>query len=185
VSRQTNRGKPKQRQAPGAVRAIEAIFLERYKRGATEVGFTTDDLYQVLARLNLKLTHETDIPYRFKQGRSLLPDSIKQTAPAGHTWVVESVGRSQYRFVLYPESRLQVIAPDSLLQEIKIPNATPGLVANNRGPITMPWYCSTIIITAAVLPPGTPSARVGTRVPEVTPLLADSGAMTPSGIPLP
>ena len=40
-------------------------------------------------------------------------------------------------------------------------------------------------MTAAVLPPGTPIAMSGTRVPEVTPLLADSGASTPSGIPVP
>ena len=55
----------------------------------------------------------------------------------------------------------------------------------SRGPIVIPWYCSTIIITAAVLPPGTPSAIIGTSVPEVTPLFADSGAITPSGIPVP
>ena len=65
------------------------------------------------------------------------------------------------------------------------PYAMPGLVVKRRGPITMPWYWSTIIMTAAVLPPGTPSAIIGTSVPDVTPLLAASGAITPSGVPVP
>ena len=38
---------------------------------------------------------------------------------------------------------------------------------------------------APVVPPGMPSANTGTSVPEVTPLLADSGAITPGGWPVP
>ena len=38
---------------------------------------------------------------------------------------------------------------------------------------------------AAVAPPGTPIINKGINVPEVTPLFEDSGAIKPSGCPVP
>jgi len=43
----------------------------------------------------------------------------------------------------------------------------------------------TTSMIAAVAPPGIPSTSSGTSVPEVTPLLALSGAIRPSGCPVP
>ena len=56
---------------------------------------------------------------------------------------------------------------------------------NRLRPGAMPWIISARSISAIVGLPGMPSDRVGTSAPAVTPLLAASDAITPSGSPVP
>ena len=65
------------------------------------------------------------------------------------------------------------------------PYPSIGFVSKMSGPNCTPWYSKTTAIIAAVAPPGTPIINRGIKVPEVTPLLEDSGAIRPSGWPVP
>ncbi len=55
-----------------------------------------------------------------------MPDSITSTAPAGQAWLIKLAGRGRYRFVL---SDTWEVAPNPALLQIKIPDATPGIIA--------------------------------------------------------
>ena len=68
---------------------------------------------------------------------------------------------------------------------VKGPKASSGLVRKRSGPTVTPWYCKTTSMIAAVAPPGMPITSNGTNVPDVTPLFADSGAISPSICPVP
>ncbi|MDW8299621.1 MAG: endonuclease [Anaerolineae bacterium] len=70
-----------------------------------------------------------DVLYSFRY-RAALPSSIRETAPTGKMWVIRSEGRATYAFVLISEVS---IVPDSSLSEIKLPDATPSLVAKYSG----------------------------------------------------
>lgn len=66
-----------------------------------------------------------DLIYSFRY-RTDLPASILNTAPEGETWIIRSVGRSRYRFVSVSNAPL---TPNPNLAVIKIPDATPGIIA--------------------------------------------------------
>ena len=58
--------------------------------------------------------------------RWALPDRITRTQPPGKEWVIERRGKSTYAFRLLPIAR---ILPNPRLAFIKIPDATPEVVA--------------------------------------------------------
>lgn len=60
--------------------------------------------------------------YRFRKN---LPESIRETAPAGREWVIRLAGTARYRFAL---TALGQIQPNPQLRTIKIPDATPGMI---------------------------------------------------------
>jgi hypothetical protein len=62
--------------------------------------------------------------YTFRY-RGALPQSIRDTAPAGEYWVIRPAGNARYCFAL---SSQPIILPNPALAETKIPDSTPGLI---------------------------------------------------------
>lgn len=105
---------------------IETIFFEKYKEGMTSVLFERSDIKRVADQLQIELPSNLgDVIYSFKF-RTALPVSITNTAPEGLFWTIVSKGRSKYAFELRTISRIR---PDEMLPTIKVPDATPGVVA--------------------------------------------------------
>lgn len=105
---------------------IERIFLARHEPGSDEVEFEREDLEGAAAELNVKLPKNLgDLIYSFRY-RVELPQSIQDRAPAGKAWIIRPAGRSRYRFVAVNDA---IIRPDPMLAKIKIPDATPGIIA--------------------------------------------------------
>lgn len=105
---------------------VEDIFLEKYEEGSEMVYFARTDLEKAAIKLKIELPKNLgDIIYSFKY-RAKLPASISKKCPIDKEWVLKNVGRAKYAFVAVKEAR---IFPDALLIEIKIPDATPGIVA--------------------------------------------------------
>jgi hypothetical protein len=104
---------------------IESVFFDKYKSGDQEVYFERPDLIKKAEELKINLPLNIgDIIYSFKY-RASLPETITVLATTNKEWVIKNVGRSKYAFVLVNYSR---IIPDEMLIEIKIPDATPGIV---------------------------------------------------------
>jgi hypothetical protein len=105
---------------------IEAIFHQGYKKGLTEVSFRREQIPTTAKKLGIKLPKNLgDVIYAIRY-RMALPQSIAKTQPAGKEWVIEGRGRSEYAFRLVTLSR---IIPNPMLATIKIPDATPEIVA--------------------------------------------------------
>ena len=66
-----------------------------------------------------------DVIYSFRY-QYPFPQSIINTQPEGLEWIIEGAGRSQYEFKLVKVNRIQ---PNENLITIKIPDATPEVVA--------------------------------------------------------
>jgi hypothetical protein len=104
---------------------IERIFNSKFKPGTTHLDFERDEIVTIARQLRLKLPKNLgDLIYSFRY-RSALPPSIQTIAGAGKTWIIRSVGRAKYRFVLMPDNP---IVPNKNLAETKVPDATPGIV---------------------------------------------------------
>ena len=105
---------------------IERIFLEKYKKGMTELTFSREDIVRVAKKIGIRLPKNLgDVIYSFRY-RAELPASIRAKAPMGHEWIIRAAGRSKYIFVA---SKGAVIHPTASLVETKIPDATPGIIA--------------------------------------------------------
>lgn len=106
---------------------IEEIFKEYYREGLSAVPFSRNDISKVAERLGINLPKNIgDLLYSFRF-RKDLPESITQKAPEGKFWAIRLTGRGMYEFVLV--SHLNII-PSINLAEIKIPDATPGIISN-------------------------------------------------------
>jgi hypothetical protein len=109
---------------------IEAIFRARYQDGLQSIAFPRDELTQVASKLGIALPKNLgDVIYSFRY-RSDFPAFITSTAPDGHVWVIRPVGRGLYEFALIVDIP---IAPNQMLAETKIPDATPGLILRYCG----------------------------------------------------
>jgi hypothetical protein len=107
---------------------IEHIFLRYWKENLEEFEFHRDEIIDAAVRLGLERPDNLgDVIYSYKFRRPL-PDAIRATAPEGKAWLLEGAGRSRYRFRLV-ESTGTVIEPRSDLVAIKIPEATPEIIA--------------------------------------------------------
>jgi hypothetical protein len=105
---------------------IERIFKDRYQPGFTEVPFRREDLINVAKTLRITLPKNLgDVIYSMRY-RTSLPDAVRQTQPKGKEWVIEGTGRSEYAFRLVTVSQ---IVPNPNMVAIKIPDATPEVVA--------------------------------------------------------
>ena len=105
---------------------IERIFVSRYTNGASEVVFAREDIVATANELGIELPKNVgDVLYSFRY-RQALPEEVAKRAPAGHAWIIRSAGRSRYRFVAVRPLDIQ---PNANLAEIKIPDATPGIIA--------------------------------------------------------
>ncbi|MBV9615166.1 MAG: hypothetical protein JO031_06910 [Ktedonobacteraceae bacterium] len=105
---------------------MDHIFFSKYSEGAHEVAFEREDLRTASQTLNIKLPDNLgDVMYSFRY-RTMLPESIRAKAPEGMEWTISPSGRSRYCFVAKSVSH---IVPNPLMAVIKIPDATPGIVA--------------------------------------------------------
>jgi hypothetical protein len=105
---------------------IERVFFRRYKTGATEVIFKRDEFVQAAKALKIKLPKNLgDVVYSVRY-RTPMPPAVAKTQAPGHEWIIEGVGRSQYAFRL---SRISRVEPNPDLVTIKIPDATPEIIA--------------------------------------------------------
>lgn len=107
---------------------IEWVFFRTRPDETYDFAFSRDDLERAHNELGVprpKNLGDVVYTYRF---RKALPDSIRSLLPANLHWIIRLAGRGLYRFVAVPASDFQPAANRSL---VKIPDATPGLVAQN------------------------------------------------------
>jgi hypothetical protein len=105
---------------------VEKIFFDIYTRGATELAFARTDLEVAASSLGIKLPKNLgDVLYSFRY-RVSLPRRIIATQPKGREWIIEGKGRARYAFKLV---RITRIVPNPELAAIKIPDATPEIIA--------------------------------------------------------
>jgi hypothetical protein len=110
-------------------RLLEHIFFAQnfgaYRNGAREIRFARADLERAAKALRVELPKNLgDVVYAIRY-RTPLPKKIIETQPAGMEWIIEGVGRAQYRFCLQPVNR---IVPNPALKAIKVPDATPEII---------------------------------------------------------
>ncbi|WP_420636684.1 endonuclease [Candidatus Palauibacter sp.] len=105
---------------------IEKVFFGHYAQGLTEFEFQREELEDAVAALGVaRVKNLGDIAYSFRY-RNPLPDSILETQPEGHEWIIEGAGKGRYRFKLVTMSSR--ILPREDLVVIDIPDATPELI---------------------------------------------------------
>ena len=105
---------------------LEAIFKKHYRKGATEIEFERTEFSQVADKLGIMLPKNLgDVLYSFRY-RTLLPKLITSKAPRGHEWIIRPAGKGKYKLVTVKQAS---ISPANALAETKIPDATPGVIA--------------------------------------------------------
>jgi len=107
---------------------IESIFFSAYRKDSVMVPFTREELVATANTLGIVMPKNPgDVLYSFRY-RNPLPKKILDTQPGGMEWVIEGAGRGKYEFRLTPINR---ITPNRNLITIKIPDATPEIIAIN------------------------------------------------------
>lgn len=107
------------------VALIESVFWKRYSEGGTEVAFERSDIFEAAKELGIKPpSNAGDVIYSFRYRRRL-PESIRRLLPPGKMWILKSGGPARYSFLQVDEFE---IVPTPHLMEIKIPDATPGVI---------------------------------------------------------
>lgn len=106
-------------------RIIEKLFFEQYSEGTQAIPFKRDDLVRVAKEFGIEVPKNLgDILYSFRY-RKALPQSIREKAPKGMEWIIRGGGKAEYRFELVQRA---TIRPNLALAEIKVPDATPGII---------------------------------------------------------
>ena len=103
------------------------LFFQGYKKGSKVVPFTRAAMLAGAETLKIDVGNYGDVIYSLRY-RTPMPDSILKTQPKGMQWIIEGAGRSLYEFRLVPVNR---IGPNPNLVTIKIPDATPEIIAHN------------------------------------------------------
>jgi hypothetical protein len=110
-------------------RIVERIFLKHYKKGAKTVQFSRDEIGEIARELKIATPKNLgDVLYSFRYRRPL-PEKILETAAQGEEWVIKSTGKSKYAFHAVPYIRIE---PQKILFQIKVPDATPEIVAQHK-----------------------------------------------------
>jgi len=105
---------------------IEKVFFKYYQEGETEIAFEREDIVRAARQLKIKLPKNIgDVIYSFRY-RAAMPQSLQAKAPKGQEWIIRPKGRSSYAFVA---SVMTIITPNKAMVEIKIPDATPGVIS--------------------------------------------------------
>ncbi|MGO4881504.1 MAG: endonuclease [Bryobacteraceae bacterium] len=105
---------------------IGTIFKKHYKPGKTQFEFTREEFVGTAQALKIALPKNLgDTIYSFRF-RTVLPDDILATAREDREWIIELIGRAKYRFRL---AKLANIVPNPSMIAIKIPDATPEIIA--------------------------------------------------------
>ncbi len=105
---------------------IEWLFLRGYSEGVTEVHVERDDILLAIKKLKLERPKNLgDVIYSYRYRKSL-PKKIAETAPEGARWIIRGKGDGRYCFSL---TRQPPIVANAAMVKIKIPDATPGVIA--------------------------------------------------------
>ena len=105
---------------------IERIFFDHHKEGIEAFDFDRAEIEIVADAVGVKAPKNLgDVVYTFRYRRSL-PNSILETCEEGEEWVIRGVGAAKYRFLRVPSTRIE---PRPGLYQIKVPDATPQIVA--------------------------------------------------------
>ncbi len=105
---------------------IERIFFEKFEDGVSEIPFLREDLSRIAKELDLVLPKNLGDSIYSMRYRTELPRTIIETQPEGKEWIIEGKGRAKYAFRLVGNNR---ITPNNQILSIKIPDATPEIVA--------------------------------------------------------
>ena len=109
---------------------IDKVFFDHFTEGTTEFGFRREELEEAVTALGVARPKNLgDVTYTFRH-RSPLPDSILETQPDGHEWIIEGAGIGRYRFRLIATASR--IVPREDLVVIDIPDATPEVIRAHR-----------------------------------------------------
>lgn len=107
------------------VSIITVIFDRHYREDLRGFDFDRSEIVDAARELGVSLPKNVgDVIYSFRY-RTPLPESITSRAPGGKEWVIRLAGRSRYRFALTTVS----IRPNPMLLQIRVPDATPGMVS--------------------------------------------------------
>lgn len=109
---------------------LEHIFFDKrfgaYREGTREIDFAREDLERAARALKIVLPKNLgDVVYAIRY-RTPMPRRIVETQSKGMEWIIEGIGRARYRFCLVQVNR---ILPQTAFRAIKIPDATPGIIA--------------------------------------------------------
>ena len=105
---------------------IQAIFHGKYESGSDSVEFHRDEIARAAISLGIETPKNLgDVIYTFRHRREM-PAGIRAKAPPGMEWIIRSVGRARYSFVLVPDTPLTA---NPNLAVVEVPDATPGMVA--------------------------------------------------------
>jgi hypothetical protein len=103
------------------------LFRKHYVEGTGEVLFHRDEITPAAQAEGVDPPKNLgDLIYYFRF-RQPLPEEIKQKAPPGQQWIIRSGGPSRYKLALITPAFEIVPNPQKLT--IKIPDATPGMIA--------------------------------------------------------
>ena len=109
------------------MRLIEAIFLERYQPGMVRIEFARSDITKAASELKIALPKNLgDLIYTFRYRREL-PQAVLKRCPSGKVWIIRPTGAAKYAFEL-TKPALSNIQPNPSLVQVKVPNATPGII---------------------------------------------------------
>jgi len=103
------------------------VFFDNFQAGANRVNFIRQDLADAAETLGLVVRNLGDIVYSFRY-RKDLPESVRNVAPASKSWLIMPAGPAKYSFWA---ASFTTIEPNTQLVEIKIPDATPGLISKH------------------------------------------------------
>jgi hypothetical protein len=110
---------------------IEEIFRAHFvSKGEGAFFFDRDEIERQAKKLRIKLPKNLgDLIYSFRY-RTELPMWIRNLAGEDREWVIQPAGRGRYHFACVGSGRNR-IEPRPLAPEIKIPDATPGIIAKH------------------------------------------------------
>lgn len=106
---------------------ISKVFFDKFDEGATRIDFVRQDLADATKELDHDVKNLGDILYYFRY-RVKLPKPIRDKAPDKKSWLIMPNGPAKYTFLA---ARFTSIEPNPQLSEIKIPDATPGLITTH------------------------------------------------------
>jgi hypothetical protein len=104
--------------------ALGYIFEQR-PQDATDFRFKLEDVRGAAQRFSVKNVPDILYNYRYRGG---VPDAVVAATPEGMEWVIRGVGKGLYRMTLVPQT---LIEPTPAKEIIKIPDATPEIVAEH------------------------------------------------------
>lgn len=116
--------------APGSryVQIMRRLFEKKGAAKVDEFEWARDDLSAIASELGVKVPSNIgDNIYAIRHGREELPEAVRALAGKKH-WLLLPHGRGKYKFV---KARHFVVEYDKFKQPIKVPDATPQIVAQH------------------------------------------------------